>query len=653
VRSGLFGKNRRPPAAYCIRGADKGGSSPLYAAMKRFYKFVLPASPHRGYPWLYFLLIIVCSGIVYVRTLNYDFVNYDDYDLVYQNAGYLSDISNVFTSFTTHAFTTHRKVSFYYRPILLISYVADYQLWELNPLGYHLTNILLHSLSAILILLLLLSILHDPLAALLASLLFCLHPVQVESVAWISGRNDILLGLFIVLMVYFYVLHHEKREKGGMFLSLSALCYGLALFTKESAAFYVLLLPLYDLTVRKTPLKALFDRASLKKFSAILAPLVIYLVVRLWIFGEFIGTEKLYTMLPLKTRLELFPAMITQYITLLLYPVNLSIEHPLDKLIWVQDPWYLIACVIFLFLLAAVYLTWRIDGATCFGFVWLVAGLLPALNIIPVAVPIFEHRLYAPSAGFAMLVVCVLFRVLNLKIIRMTLPAALVIVVLAGIGSYNRVSAWRNSEALWMDAIAKEPAAARPYYNLASYYYDHKWYQKTIELVNTYIGLNQGDSLGYKLLRQTYFITGNYGKASAVCRQMISMDPGNQIRYLDLGLLYEELGLGDSARSVYAEGLGVDPKFYMLHTRLGRIYQNLNDTLNAIKHCREAVNYKPDYAPAYFQMGAIYAACGDTTEAAKWVLKGMRYGAPSEEMIRELGFVMNSGKFNGSGRSDR
>src|SRR5262249_36459551 len=135
------------------------------------------------------LLIALFTGIVFAQTLRFDFVSYDDYELVYQNGDFLSHVSNVFTSFATHVFTTHRAESGYYRPLVLVSFIVDYQVWGLNPFGYHLTNLLVHLCTVLALFLLLEKLLRDAVPALAGSLLFALHPVQTSAVAWVAGRN--------------------------------------------------------------------------------------------------------------------------------------------------------------------------------------------------------------------------------------------------------------------------------------------------------------------------------------------------------------------------------------------------------------------------------------------------------------------------------
>src|SRR5712672_2245004 len=90
--------------------------------------------------WKQFLFLVLCVAVVFGQAVRFEFVTYDDYQLVYENESFLSNVSNIYTSFTTHVFTTHRAGGAYYRPLVLSGFILEYQLWHLNPLGYHLDN---------------------------------------------------------------------------------------------------------------------------------------------------------------------------------------------------------------------------------------------------------------------------------------------------------------------------------------------------------------------------------------------------------------------------------------------------------------------------------------------------------------------------------
>ena len=534
-------------------------------------------------------LVILCAVVlVYVQTLSFEFVNYDDNDLVYQNSEFLSNPANLAAAFTTHAFTSHRAESAYYRPLLLASYIVDYQIWQLNPIGYHLTNVILHCLSAILLFRLFLMIVREPLAALAGSLLFALHPIQTESVAWVAGRNDVLVGLCIIMMTYWYVLQYERPEHSRRSILLAALSFLLALFSKESAAFFVVLPAAYEIILRKTPLRAVLTGQRLPFYSLAGGTLVIYFLIRLAIFGELIGAERLYGAIPMGTRITMAPAMLAEHLALLLAPLRLSVVHPLSELFWLEDPWTYAAIGVSLLFAAAAWWSWKNDRRSCFGLFWLAVGLVPVLNIFPVAVPILEHRLYASAAGFAL----ALTSVVQKSVGSAGTPFRTVMLVLlvgAGGASFFRVPVWRTSETLWTDAIAKEPKGARAYFNLAGYHFEKQEYEKTIGLLNSYLELKPEDLMGHVKLRQTYLLSRKFPEANTISRRMIALNPRNPNRYIEAGMLFEQFNMPDSAIGIYREGIAVDASFYQIHARLGTVFEALGNQDQALRHYNDAI----------------------------------------------------------------
>ncbi len=599
---------------------------------------------------LYILVLTVTVVALYAQSLRFDFVNYDDYDLVYENAPFLSDPSNIVRAFTSHAFVGKRETSVYYRPVLQVSYIIDYRMWGLNPVGYHATNIMLHAVTAIVLFSFLVIFIQEKFTALLTSLLFAFHPIQVESVAWIAGRNDILVGLFTVLMLYFYALHRIHEQKKSLFLSLSILSFTFALFTKESAAFYLLLLPLYDIVTSKDGSQTLVYRNLLRKILPFIIILCGYLLIRNFLFGEFIGSEKLYGKLSPMVRLRLIPAMIAEHLSLLLFPVGLSVEHPLDKLIWLEYPWDIISYIVTGALALGVFIAWRIQRSLSFGLLWLLVGFLPLLNFIPLAVPILEHRLYTTAAGFVLFLAgCVKIFKLQ-KYALFASATAILILVIYTAATYGRLPVWKNSETLWLDAIKKAPTAHRSYFNLAGHYYEQQQYEKAIPLLNKYIGLKPEDFMGYSKLRQTYFVLGRYGDAVSVCRQMITLDPQGQNRYIDLGILFERLNMADSAFTFYREALKENPAFYKIHDRLGTLFLNRNLPDSAEQHYRLAIEISKEYANAYFNLGMLYYSQGKNSLALSTLSEGMRYG-DSPQGIQVILKQLNAEKIN-SGHPD-
>jgi Flp pilus assembly protein TadD len=594
--------------------------------------------------WLYPFVLVACVFVVYGQTLFFDFVSYDDYDLVKENTHFLADISNVGTSFTMHAFEAHRSEGVYYRPLLLISYIADYHIWGLRPFGYHLTNLLLHCIAVLLVFHLTRRLLENDLFALVVSLCFSVHLVQTESVAWIAGRNDVLLGLFVILMLYSYVRYREATSGRGWFFAGTIASATAALLTKESAAFFLLLLPAYDLCMRRMPIRSLVTRLYLSLYAPIGVLLAIYLAVRVYLFGAIIGTEQLYGITPLLTRFEQIPAMISEHLRLLIVPTHLSILHPLEDLFWFGAPGSILAIIITLSFLVAVWLSWNRDRLLCFGLLWVAIGLLPTLNVIPVAVPILEHRLYTVLPGAAIAATRSLFLLSNaIHRPKFFVAITLIVVVVLAIGTVHRLPVWRNSEALWTDAIRQSPNVSRAHFNLAGYYFERGRYDSTIVHLRTYIRLNPTEIIGYSKLRQTYFLAGRYEEAATVCRQMIEHDPTSPERYLDLELLYERLNKFDSALAVCHDGLRLCPTSFELHYRVGILSEHAGLSEVAEREFRRTIELAPEYAPGYFSLGQLFARRGEQQRALDLLDEGAKYGTPPTEVSQLLDELRRKG----------
>jgi hypothetical protein len=542
-------------------------------------------------------LLVLAVALLYGRTLTFDFVNYDDYDLVARNTEFLSDPGNILTSFTTHAFTTHREEGVYYRPVLLLSYFADYFVWGLNPAGYHLTNILLHILATLSLFFLAREITgvssggdgRTDTTAFLAALIFAVHPVQTESVAWVAGRNDVLLGLFLLTSFLCYLLQYRESRWRPFMLPLSVFLFAAALLTKESAIFFAALFPLYELTVRRESPETLFAGAGHLRISVYLAVVLAYLGVRYSIFGAFIGAEALYGKIPFDNRLLMAPGLALTNMLFLVWPTALSIAHPIEKVPWFDWPLILVAVAAAAGMFAAWAAPFRRRPVLSWSVGWVIVGLVPIVNVFPLAVPILEHRLYVVAAGFALAVASAASWISRPPVPRNGGAAAVIVLcAILSLLTWSRLPVWKNSETLWLDAIAAEPEGSRAYFNLAGYYFELGENEKVIPLLEKYVALRPDDFKGYSRLRQTYFLTGRLREAAAVCRTLIDRNPGNVGRYLEAGVLFERLGVSDSVIAIYNEGLRYDPSFHQLHNRLGMWYGTIGDPVNSRLHLAAA-----------------------------------------------------------------
>ena len=591
--------------------------------------------------WL-IVIPIILSVVIYWQTLRFDFVTYDDYELVYENSSYLSQLSNIVTSFKTHVFTTHRTESAYYRPLLLVSYIADYQMWGLNPTGYHRTNLLFHALTVMFLFLLVERLTREKIVALVCSALFAVHPIQTEAVSWVAGRNDVLLGFFIVLMMYAYVRYRENPATHQRYFWMTAIAFACALSTKESAAFYLLLLPLYDLCYRPFIPGGIFDRRFLRDFSLIVFILLLYLGVRSIIFGEIIGAERLYGGgTNLWDRVQQIPGLLTAHCLLLVLPLRLSVVHPLEQLPWIHSPWSWLGIAATVALGILLWWSWKNDKILFFGVAWLAVGLIPTLNLFPVAVQILEHRLYVPMMGFAFAVnrgAYLLAGVQSgaIRKERVFIMLAGIVIVLCLVLSYARVPVWKNSETLWNDAIEKAPTYSRSYFNLAGWYFERREYTKTTELLEKFITLVPDDYLAHSKLRQSYYLAGRYSDAVRICRKMIALSPTNFNRYTEAAELYMQLQQPDSAIAIYTSGIERNPGSHQLCDLLGRVYVRVNREGEAERWFRRAIEINPQFPQARFDLGVLYASKERNADALAQIEEGAQYGSPEKDVAQLL-----------------
>lgn len=186
---------------------------------------------------LLLLALLALNVLLYLPSLQHDFLK-DDFRLIVENQriktfkSFLNSLNGRFFSFPDFPYLH------YWRPLSLFTFYLDYQVWGLNPLGFHLTNILLNALNAVLLFLFFYFISQKTFPAFLMSLFFSLHPAHVEAVSWISGRTDLLSALFIFSAALLFLLFLEKKKK--TYYILSAICFILALLAKENAVLFPL-----------------------------------------------------------------------------------------------------------------------------------------------------------------------------------------------------------------------------------------------------------------------------------------------------------------------------------------------------------------------------------------------------------------------------
>jgi hypothetical protein len=409
------------------------------------------------------LCIFLLGFICYANTLKGDFIWDDNYHIV---KSIHLEKKGVASIFSRELFDSGLN---YYRPVYLFTFFLEYRLWKLNPLGYHLVNILLHCAAAALIFILLRYLLRNlnsgEAVAFLASILFVVHPVHTEAVSYISARADSLLAIFVILSLLLYLESFGlKAVRRFVFLAASLLSFVLGLMTKEAALVLVLFLLLCNWYIGE-------GKSRLKTVTPFLLVGVLYIISRITFFNFSQGLSGTFSRLgvvTLKMRLVCFLKELLVFAKILVLPFGLHIER-MFKVRQFFDSDALLA-IFFISLLALCLIKSRIPRRIfIFSLMWFFIALLPQSAFI--IVYLAEHFLYLPSVGFFILAAYLLvwLRMACGKLVF--LSATLALMIYFGSITISQNLVWQNDLTLFTWTKKYAPHSSRARFALADYYF--------------------------------------------------------------------------------------------------------------------------------------------------------------------------------------
>ncbi|HET9529620.1 MAG TPA: hypothetical protein VFQ92_04665, partial [Blastocatellia bacterium] len=357
-------------------------------------------------------LILGVTFLAFSNTLFHGFA-YDDQTQILENR-FIHSFSNIPTAFTTEVWFWRvlqdkdpnketGPTTPYYRPMFTVFLMIGWWLFQDWAGGWHFLNILMHLAAAFFAFKILENISKDLRIAAFSTLLFALHPLRTESVAWISGVTDLFLAFFLLPSFYLYMLHRQKGEPKYLLGSLAL--FLLAAFSKEPAVCLPIFIAAYEVWVinQEKPLKARVRSAAGFAALFITVPFV-YFGMRYKALG-FVLSDNRYTSYAFHHVLMTIPLVIFKYIGLLFFPFNLTLFHetPLVKSILSLR---FVLPFIGLGGLAALLWPMRRSQLARFGILWFFIHLLPVLNLSAFAVEFMvqERYVYIPSLGFSLLV---------------------------------------------------------------------------------------------------------------------------------------------------------------------------------------------------------------------------------------------------------
>jgi tetratricopeptide (TPR) repeat protein len=485
-------------------------------------------------------------------------------------------------SFASGAVAAHRLPVSYYRPLTSSSFWLDRHLWGLRPLPYHLHNLLLNLACVVFVFLILNLLLSSPIAAAIGSLLFALHPMHAESVAYVSGRTDLLMSVFVLAAFYLLLLAHKRMDR--RLVALAIVAFALALLAKETAVMFPFFCLAWfvsaELIHRRDGNRESGPRGRLGwiVFAALLVTTAGYLTTRAGILGP--GLRLTPDVRPAQ-----FPALVLNtlglYFKLFFFPFRHQPYYPFRADFRSFNGYG--AFAIGIVLLAVVAAKVRILNSSFglrhssffLGLSWTLLFLLPVLNLLFLSGPIAAERfLYLPSFGMILLVAALVHRFVRARR-RMSLAVvtvSLAVAVMLAINLLTNLSIWRDDLTL-SRAIAK----ATPDFAMAH------------------------NSLGVALKEQ-----GQVTAAEPEFARAISLKPDYAEAHNNLGATREALGDRNSALAEYRLAVNYDSTYAVARNNLGAALGALGEPDSAIVEFLAALRFDPDNAEAHNNLGVTY-----------------------------------------------
>jgi len=573
---------------------------------------------------LKFLLpILAITFIAFIPALSNGFTNWDDIMYVTGNSLLkelnFEGIKNIFTT----------PVVSNYHPLTILSLAINYQLAELTPWSYHLTSIFLHLANTALVFwfILYLSSGNKWVSGCVA-LLFGIHPMHVESVAWISERKDLLYTLFYLsaMIVYIQYLRNKKTTYILMVTGLGAL----SLLSKPAAIVLPLSLLLIDFYFRRQwSWKWVIEKIPLFIMSGIIA----YATFAVQL-DRAIASVGLYSILE---RFCFAGFGLIWYLLKILVPYPLSALHPFPESLSI---WYYLATV------AAIggvaFLLFKVKNRNyLFGFGFYIVNLLLVLQLVSIGNAVVAERYtYVPYIGIFFLVCMEIYKLIETKWAgyrRIILGIGGVWIVLMMVMTWMRIPVWKSSETLWENILQHYPDSPRAWTNKGLIYYDQKDWNQVIEHLSNALKYDPlyADALEWRA--RSYLETKEYDKALSDALAFQKARPTKTVALFLLARIYDASGNNEEALNMYNKLIPLEPNMPEYVNNRGTLYFNkLQNYEAAKKDFEQSIQLNPSIGLYYLNLSRCYYMLGDAGKAKEYAQQAKQLGSVIDPSYAQL-----------------
>lgn len=643
-------------------------------------------------------IVILLAALVYVNALSGSFI-YDDLGLIVENR-FIRDPVNIPYFFSLQYWGEHHPGGNTYRPVRTVSFAMDYALWGgAKPRGFHFTNLVLHVINCLLVFFLMKALIghylinhypprgqtaqqdDSPWLPFMTAVLFAVHPVHTEAVVWIKNRSELIVFACYLLSFFFFLKHsflkHSEASRSvhrwGIY-GLSLFFFGVGLLTKET---------IFSLAPVLIAFVLLFHSRE-RRWGLVLGTLpcfalsFLYLVIK----RSGLGTVSMYEetfLTGFSQRALAVIETVGRYLALLIWPVNLTIEHDFRVPVSFFEPPVLVTVACMAVLAALMWITARRARLLSFALAWLAVGLIPVSNIVFIGGrPLAEQRLYLPSLGFCCALswgIIALYeagsRLISRKRMKTCAVATFLIITATYAGmTVRRNVDWKDQYTIFSRALQVAPAVAKthmhlghihalrgetlravscyeqaikldpyrvePYYNLGTLYSRQGNLKQAETLYETMIRLMAERPDGYFLKGMFFSNQGSYRQALPPLQKAVSIRADFAEAYLELGTVHERLGNHEQAEDAFNKAAKSNTRSAEVLYLAGCYHERRGIHTSALELFERSVTADSAFRPAYAGLIRVYTQQGNRPAIESWYRKARQAGIEDRELLNLL-----------------
>lgn len=533
--------------------------------------------------------IIIITILAYIPVFNAGFVTFDDAEYVYDNY-LLKDISHWGELLTAN-------IQGNYHPLTMLTLAINYQISGLDAWSYHVLNLLLHLINCILVFRLVFLLSNKNIfISFTTAILFAIHPMHVESVAWVSERKDSLYGLFFLAGLISYIKYIDAGSKKQYAFAILFLI--LSLLSKPAAVIFPIALFCIDLLrKRKLSWKLIIEKIPffLLAVAAGAGTLLAQKTVGATGHAPFSLTWKI-----------LFGCYgIMMYSVKMFLPFNLSPFYSFPAINENLPVEFYVSPLFVIAMLALFYYGWKKNRAIAFGISFYLVNLLLVLQFMPVGGAIMSERYtYIPYIGLFFIIGWLIEKYAKKKM-NTAYSFVFVITIFFSVLTFKQAGVWKSGYTLWDQAIKAQPSS-KAYSNRAQLFRKDNEYSLAIEYYREALRLNKVDYETYAKLGNVYFDLRKPDSAFICFREALSYQPDYHPAMDNMGAMFAVIGKYDSSLKYLDLALKIKPDYKSAYSNRALTYMAMNRYEEAIKDWEKYLIYDPNAADVYSSICVCY-----------------------------------------------